>query len=719
MTAQGGIDKLGDGTLVLSGENKSGNGIEIYDGVLHQAGGSLTVSNAAVSIGAYDEKSSGRLIVSQGAILTAPAISGSSATEAERNSELVVDNASLSPLAGDLDNFGPKLLHRWSFNGNLDDSVGGLAATTNGACSYSANGKSLVLAGGTYGSSYVSLGADILPKDADAATVEIWARQDTATTGAAIFDIGINDYYFAGMRWNLQGKTSRDYIEIKHSSSKSATDKLKPYTLGTEFHIAITYYKDATNKWWATAYKQDATTGETLATTTFEAPANWSLATMYQDNSYLGHCVRSGSQDAAATYNEVRVWNGRLTEAELTASALRGSDAPEMFVEGVKGVVIGGGGMTVDTGANDVTISSPISSVCADALVHRWSFNGNLDDSVGGQTAATNGACSYSADGKSLVLAGGTRGSSYVGLGADILPKDADAATIEIWARQDTTTTGAQIFDIGINDYYFAGMRWNLEGKTSRDYIEIKHNGSSKSATDQLKPYTLGTEFHIAITYYKDATNKWWATAYKQDATTGETLAKTTFEAPTNNWSLATMYQDYCYLGHSVRAGSQDAAATYNEVRVWRGMLTEEELTRNALLGPDSAFRATGAAALNKTGSGTLAIEDASSTRGKIRVAEGVLKLKSADALPQPATIEVAFDGNGGHGVLSCERGVVDLSGISLNVTGTPRGRTCIIESADGFTGKFALKSLPAGYAVDVSGTSVEVVFRGMALIVR
>jgi len=179
------------------------------------------------------------------------------------------------------------------------------------------------------------------------------------------------------------------------------------------------------------------------------------------------------------------------------------------------------------------------------------------------------------------------------------------------------------------------------------------------------------------------------------------------------------MYQTSCYLGHSVVSGGNDAAATYNEVRVWKGALTEAELVRNALLGPDSAFPGAESAALRKTGKGTLALKDANAIRGKIAIAEGVLKLESANALPQNAIIEMAFDGIGGHGTLSCAQGILDLSGIFLEVTGIPAGRTRIMTSADGFAGKFAGKSLPDGYAVTVSETSVDVVFRGSVLSIR
>jgi hypothetical protein len=351
-------------------------------------------------------------------------------------------------------------------------------------------------------------------------------------------------------------------------------------------------------------------------------------------------------------------------------------------------------------------------------LVHRWSFNGDATDSVGAQAAVLKGACAYSEDGKAVVLAGGTYGSSYVDLGSDILPKDAEAVTIEMWARQDSATTWSRIFEIGINQYYFAGMCWNRNGTVDRDYIEIKHNNTGKSSMDGLKPYTLGVEYHIAITYYKDIDGIWKAIAYKQDAVTGETIAKTAFEAP-EGWSLSTMYQTYCYLGRAIVSGGSDAAATYNEVRVWRGALTEKELSHNAIMGPDAEFGIDGQPVLTKTGAGTLMLEGTGVAPRRIAVEGGVLKLDAADVLPTDAAISIAFDKNGGHGLLSCAKGVLDLSKMTLGVRGIKESTARLMTSEDGFAGSFAKKALPSGYSVVISEKAVDIVYHAMVIVIR
>lgn len=713
----GGIDKLGTGILKLSGDNKAEDGMRIYDGIVRQMGGELTVSNAAVNVGAYDEKSSAEFAASDGARLNIHSVSGNPSETDGRRSLAVMDNVTIRPLSADLNNFEAKLTHRWSFNGDASDSVGGqTAGLTNCVCA--ADGKTITLPGGSWGSSYIDLGANILPKDADAATIEIWATQDSAAAGASIFDIGINQWYFAGMRWNLRGVVGSDYIEIKHEgTSKSAQNKLQPYSIGTQYHIAITYYRDSDNNWHATAYKQDAATGETLAKTTFDAPEGWSLATMYQTYCYLGHCIVLGSSDAAATYNEVRVWRGMLTEEELTASAKLGPDAPTVFLGGMTAVDIGGDGVTIDTDGKDVTVASPIiSSTSQTKLFHRWSFNGDAADSIGGQTAGlTNCVCD--ANGQTVTLSGGAWGNSYVDLGRDVLPKDAEAATVEIWARPNEFSKYARVFDFGINKYYVSGLYW-FRDYADRDYVEVKHNNCSSNAIDKLGSYSIGTEYHLAVVYFKDTDETWKVTAYKQDAITGKTLKKTTFNAP-EGWSLATMYQDYCYLGHSVVSGAYDASATYNEIRIWRGALSEAALSRNAVMGPDAQFGNDGEPALKKVGAGTLTLEGTKVAPRHITVKGGVLNVASADVLPRDAVISMVLDDKAGQGLLSCAKGVLDLSGMTLEVVGIKEASAKIMTSEEGFGGRFELKRLPSGYSVEISDNAVNIVYHGMVIVVR
>ena len=81
-------------------------------------------------------------------------------------------------------------------------------------------------------------------------------------------------------------------------------------------------------------------------------------------------------------------------------------------------------------------------------LTHRWSFNAANDytDSVGGVTATKMGTALQIADGQ-VKLTGTAAKSGSLDLGANLL--DADGATIEIWATQNTVRDSSRIFDYG------------------------------------------------------------------------------------------------------------------------------------------------------------------------------------------------------------------------------------------------------------------------------
>jgi len=92
-------------------------------------------------------------------------------------------------------------------------------------------------------------------------------------------------------------------------------------------------------------------------------------------------------------------------------------------------------------------------SVPAADLAHRWSFNGNLLDSVGGQDAVivNDGANDAILSDTEVTLTGGAKGASdYIDLPDGIVSSLGDSATVEIWATQLSVQNWSRIFDFGI-----------------------------------------------------------------------------------------------------------------------------------------------------------------------------------------------------------------------------------------------------------------------------
>lgn len=246
---------------------------------------------------------------------------------------------------------GAGLTHRWSFNGDLADSIGGQTATAAGG-TFINGGTEISLKGGNKGTSCVNLGKNVLPNDGSPATIELWATQYSIKSWSRIFDFGNSGTDYLVMAWTKGTDINTDMVRIYSTAFPSISNAMAPYTLNTEFHIAMTFEPLENGNWQVTAYKQDAATGETLKKTTFTTSGGWSLATQGQNNCYLGRSVQSDN-DASANYNEVRIWNRALSEAELAASALAGPDAlpPRAFEKRGEGrlTLAGANTYTVDT----------------------------------------------------------------------------------------------------------------------------------------------------------------------------------------------------------------------------------------------------------------------------------------------------------------------------------------------------------------------------------
>ena len=86
--------------------------------------------------------------------------------------------------------------------------------------------------------------------------------------------------------------------------------------------------------------------------------------------------------------------------------------------------------------------------LCAAELTHRWSFNGDYSDSVGGADAVKCGTYVSLYGGRVHMGYGAcSHGTGYVDLGTNML--DTTTATIEIWARHDGVENWSRVFDYG------------------------------------------------------------------------------------------------------------------------------------------------------------------------------------------------------------------------------------------------------------------------------
>lgn len=296
---------------------------------------------------------------------------------------------------------------------------------------------------------------------------------------------------------------------------------------------------------------------------------------------------------------------GSLQPATLTINASKdytfgGSGS----IAGTNALVKAGSGTLILTTSNSYSGDTIISNgtlrlaMGSLGLAHRWSFNGNLIDSVGGQNASIVdvGANNTTLSATEITLAGGAQGSSdYVDLGDDVLPNGTTPVTIELWAKPISVQNWSRIFDFGSATTENVFMSWTRGTTLSQDRVEWVDTAGTTTANDTCQPYALGVEFHIAMviepgTGAGGTTRVTWYRAPAANSQLG--AARGTFDTAN---TLAIMNDVNCWLGRS-QWPDNTANASYNETRIWNRALSATELQILHAAGADAVLETTGIA---------------------------------------------------------------------------------------------------------------------------
>ena len=218
-------------------------------------------------------------------------------------------------------------------------------------------------------------------------------------------------------------------------------------------------------------------------------------------------------------------------------------------------------------------------------LSHRWSFNDDFADSVGGVDAAKCGTYVSLYGGRVHMGYGDcTHGTGYVDLGTNML--DTTAATIEIWARHDGVENWSRVFDYGSDTANNVFLSWTFGTTLSKNQAGSKVQGAERKA-DYMTPYEIGMDYYIAATFEQQGDGATLVKWQRRDAATGVLLASGSLSMA---GGINSFVNPVLYLGHSQYDSDRDALAAYDEVRVWRGVLTDDQLMASAAAGPDAAI---------------------------------------------------------------------------------------------------------------------------------
>lgn len=219
-----------------------------------------------------------------------------------------------------------ELTHRWSFNGDLADSVGGTVAekigenvTTGPFCA--------VLWGDGHGTGSLILGTNIL--DTTEATIEIWAAQNVTRNYSRVFDYGSDDKNYIECTWSNGTDLNKSAIGFRRNDSgtgaNATANELAPFELNVEYYIAFAFARQNDGTTLVRFQRRNAKTGAVQKEGSYAMTCG--LDAFTDPVLYIGHSQFAADSDACASYNEVRIWNKCLTDAQMAASAAAGPDA--------------------------------------------------------------------------------------------------------------------------------------------------------------------------------------------------------------------------------------------------------------------------------------------------------------------------------------------------------------------------------------------------------
>jgi glucose/arabinose dehydrogenase len=215
---------------------------------------------------------------------------------------------------------GPMLLHRWSFNGDANDSVGGANATLNGTASIANNQLQLPGGGPLANFAFVDIGSTLSTNAS--LTVEEWMTINTLTTWSKTWMFGYND---------PAGEPTLSYINF--------TPQTGPGPPKVDFDTGIT---GEMNTLGGTDPAPLVTAHEYHVVVTYDALNN--LMSMYLDGVFADSASMGGYNITQLGFNTGRFgcgyyfgdpdFNGSINELRIYSGALSASDVANDFAAG-------------------------------------------------------------------------------------------------------------------------------------------------------------------------------------------------------------------------------------------------------------------------------------------------------------------------------------------------------------------------------------------------
>lgn len=205
---------------------------------------------------------------------------------------------------------------------------------------------------------------------------------------------------------------------------------------------------------------------------------------------------------------------------------------------------------------------------------------------TGNTTIEDGGAVNWT-DGKAS-LPGGA-GAGYLNLGPGVLGTG-NAVTLELWVTKDANpSTWAYLFAYNKEDeakLITISANLGASSKNNINKIESSVGFNYQMPANDPAVIPLNGTYHYAITFLANGSGGTVVRWVIHDAATGLLKGDRTFTA--NNWTLADAVNWSLTLGSNPWLNNTyEMQASYDEVRVWQGILSDDQLLANAMMGPE------------------------------------------------------------------------------------------------------------------------------------
>lgn len=595
------------------------------------------------------------------------------------------------------DSFEPisaKLIHHWSFSETgesgttLQDIIGaadGSIVEVGDNAAWVRNGELHITGGDRDSSDYAFLPADLL-SGFSSASIEIWATHDVLQTWGRIFDIGTDVTNSLLMTWDFAGDSTSDRMQWRGPPDGVLDGEMAPYVFGTQYQIVMTIERNAgdVNSSLVRLFRDGVLQGQVNIGNTLSSLAGGEF--------WLSRSIYPFDPSASATYNEIRLYSGVLTEEEVAARFAAGpiddkvehkvflgggnfglqagsyitlsasitstgppisqavtwsSSKPGVATVNSAGLLVGrSSGWTIITATSqeDPTASaSKTINIRPAGVIHLYRFNETgdsgtiLKDSSSGADGllVRVGEHDSSVGSGRVSLVGGAKDSAdYIRLGS-FLTYLRSGFTIELWAATSSTKAWGRIFDFGPSTSDYLMMSWTQFANQATDRIEMRRNDITAFTTnDSMAPYQFGLDYHIVMTVAEKGGSggntliKWYRN--------GDLMGSA--ETPAT-WS--GMFDEDNWLGRS-KYNDQTANASYDELRIYSGVMSDAEVAESYATGP---FGGGAVITVNVTGPTTVEVGQTIQMTGTVNSTAGTISQAVTWVSESPAIATVNSTG--------------------------------------------------------------------------